>query len=158
VPPIRARWHHLANTIELVLPSGPPKSTQTANRLVQPFLHSSRQSVIIHGPGMSSNNCPLHMGDLGRAPSNTCFLEPIRVHDPNGISISSAVLHSSCQSVMPFHLKIAPSRGNVYTHLYMVAWVHPTQHPNSSCQNVLTLQWDAPSPLQNCPFHDLDLI
>jgi len=30
-----------------------------------------------------------------RPPSNKCFLEPTRVHNPNGILISLAVLHGS---------------------------------------------------------------
>ena len=46
-------------------------------------------------------------------PSNTSFLGPTGVHSPNGISIGSAVLHSSglkvpsLQRAAPFPLKIA---------------------------------------------------
>jgi len=114
-PPVRARWRHLANTIELVLPSahpspqpkwqiyrfrrfciaygtvsscmpmhvlspnncsfargswpqvihaslGPSESTTpTASWLVQPFLHSSRQSVIRHVRACPSpSKLPIH--------------------------------------------------------------------------------------------------
>ena len=50
------------------------------------------------------------------APSNTCFLGPIRVHNLNGIPIGSAILDSSCQCRrayrdMQFPLKIANSHG-----------------------------------------------
>jgi len=52
---------------------------------------------------------------------NTCFLGPSRVQIPNGVSIGSAVLHSSrhTQSVSilynwpPFPLKIATSHGDL---------------------------------------------
>jgi len=48
-------------------------------------------------------------------PCSTCFLGPTRVHNPNGIAIGSATLHSSRQSVVghdsacPPPLKIASS-------------------------------------------------
>jgi len=68
-------------------------STQTASRLVQPFLHSSRQRVIVlySGPPLPP---PLKIatshGGSG-PPSNTCFLGSTRVHVPNAISTGSAV-------------------------------------------------------------------
>jgi len=46
---------------------GPPESkSKTASRSVQPFLHSSRQGVIIlhYGPPLSPLTLPLHMEDL----------------------------------------------------------------------------------------------
>jgi len=43
-PPTTAHWRHLANTIELVLPSA-HSSPQTATRSVQSFLHSLRRSL-----------------------------------------------------------------------------------------------------------------
>jgi len=39
---------------------------------------------------MTPNKCPFARGIW--APSNTCFLGPTQVHNPNGISIGSAVL------------------------------------------------------------------
>jgi len=66
-------------------------STQTASRLVQPFLHSSRQRVIMlySGPPFSPQNCLFTWGS--GPPFNTCFLGSTRVHVPNAISTGSAV-------------------------------------------------------------------
>jgi len=65
----------------------PPESiTQTASRSVQPFLHSSRHAVPI------LYNGPPYLPKMPICiPSNTSFLGFIRVHNPNGISIASAV-------------------------------------------------------------------
>jgi len=74
-PPMKKHWHHLANTIELVLPSTHQSTTQTANRSVQPFFHRPRQSVVGH------------IGVTWRILLNLCFLRPTRVHNQNGQSI-----------------------------------------------------------------------
>jgi len=60
-----------------------------ASRSVQPFLHGSRQSVPILYNGPFAPYCPLHGGS--GPPSNTCFLEPTRVHNPTGILIGATV-------------------------------------------------------------------
>jgi len=67
---------------------GPPESsTQTASRLVQPFLHSSPQCPnTVQWAAPSHLKIPLPMGRSG-SPSNTWFLRPTRVLNPNGISI-----------------------------------------------------------------------
>jgi len=64
-PLMRAHWRHLANMIELVLPSAHPESTtQMANRLVQPFLRSSRQKVfILYNGHPFPPKLPLLMGE-----------------------------------------------------------------------------------------------
>jgi len=68
--------------------SDSPESTpQTAFRSVQPFLH--RESLYFYGPHLPPSKLSLPMRIW--TPSNTCFLGPIRVHNPNGISIGSAV-------------------------------------------------------------------
>jgi len=65
-----------------------PKAT---SRSVQPFLHSPRKRVRIY-----YNETPLSLkinfahGEIW-IPSNTCFLVPTRVLNPNSISIGSAV-------------------------------------------------------------------
>ena len=64
-------------------------TNQTANQLVQPFLHSSRQCCWHARDVLSLNNCPFAWGIW--AQSNACFLGPTQVHNPNSISISSAV-------------------------------------------------------------------
>ena len=59
-------------------------ASQMASQSVQPFLHRSRQTVIIL---YSRPTLPPKQLD----PSNTWFLDPTRAHNPNGISIGSAV-------------------------------------------------------------------
>jgi len=63
------------------------------------------------------------------------FLEPTRVHTPNGISIGSAVFctahgrRSLCFTMgRPFPLKIAVVNGDMNPRL-ILAWAHPTEHP-----------------------------
>jgi len=77
-------------------PPHPSPITQTTSRSAQPFLHSSRQSVVgMPGHVLSPKNCPF----------------------ANGISIGSAIfaqLTSECRRScrgMPFPVKIAPSCG-----------------------------------------------
>ena len=90
-----AHWRHMANTIELVLPSHPlPKSTiQTANQSVRPSLHNSRQNVpirlLIQWALLFPKVAPSDGGMW--TPSNTWFLGPTRVLNPNGISVDSAI-------------------------------------------------------------------
>ena len=72
---------------------GPPKSIyQTAPRLVQPFLHSSRQTIPILYNGLLL--APLKIDNAWGIwnPSNTWLLGPTQVHNPNSISISSAII------------------------------------------------------------------
>jgi len=84
---MREHWRHLADTIEPVLPaasSPQPKSIGSA----------IFAQIIAEGPYTLQwcpfpPTLPLPMGDLD--PSNLWFLEPVRVHSPNGITIGSAV-------------------------------------------------------------------
>jgi len=70
---------------------GPPESTtQTAFRSVQPFLLSLQHSAVHARACFSPKKLPLCMGRSG-LPSNTWFLEPTRVLNPNGIAIGLAV-------------------------------------------------------------------
>jgi len=66
---------------------GPPEfKYQTASRSVQTFLHSSRHSdpILYNGPPFSPSppKLPLSMGMW--TTSNTWFLGPIQVLNPNG--------------------------------------------------------------------------
>ena len=58
-PPDEYDWTHASF-------SQPDSTTQTANRSVQPFLHSWRQNVPIlyNGMPLSPSKLPLHIGDL----------------------------------------------------------------------------------------------
>jgi len=69
----------------------PPESiTQTASRSGQSFMHRSRQTVPVLYNGHLPPKIAHSHGGSG-PPSNTLFNGPTRVHNPNGISIGSAV-------------------------------------------------------------------
>jgi len=94
-PPMWAHWRHLANMTEYdwtcVSFSPCESTTQTANRLVQAFLHSSRQCRWVHWCHLAITNEIVHTGAIWWIRLNSCFLRPTRVYNPNGKSISSAV-------------------------------------------------------------------
>jgi len=72
----------------------PPESTyQTPSRSVQSFLHSSRQRFCtLQWASSFPSRLPLRMSNLDpRLMHATCFLGPTRVHNPNSLSIGSAV-------------------------------------------------------------------
>ena len=99
-PQGRAHWHHLANTIELVLSSAHP--TLQPKRQIDRFSrfctdHGESPYTLQWAP-LSSKIDPSHGGS--RPPSNTWFLGSIRAHKPNGISIGSPVLHRWPQSAL----------------------------------------------------------
>ena len=74
----------------------PESTSQTACGSVQPFLHSSRQTVhILYKGPPPSQNCPFAWGSGPPSRPNTWFLGPTRVQNPNGISIGSAVFAGS---------------------------------------------------------------
>jgi len=109
--------------------------SQAANRLVQPFLHSSCQSVVGHAQTcLSPNNCPFHMRDLGLI--YTRFLGPTRVHKPNGIWTGLAVFEQ-LTAEHPYTLQWAtlfPENcrfqwGDLHPILYMIPWDHPSSQP-----------------------------
>jgi len=70
---------------------GPSKPT-TASRSVQPFLYTWPQSVPIlyNGTSLSPSKLPLPIGGSG-PPSNTWFLGPTWVLNPNGISVGAVI-------------------------------------------------------------------
>ena len=134
-------------------PFGPPESTsQMANESVQPFLHSSWQSVIRHAH--SPNNCPFTWGygpHLIHA-----FLGPTRVQNPYDISIGSAVfkqLTAECyytlQQAAPSPIIITPFPWGICT-TKMTSWsVQLFLHRWP--QSVPILYSRMPLPPQNCP-------
>ena len=93
---------------------GPPKSiSQTASRLVQPFLHRWQHSVPIpyNGPPLPSK-LPFPMGLWN--PSNTWFLCPTPVLNPNGISIGWAVLQRSLPWQTDWQTTLSVTTGRIY--------------------------------------------
>jgi len=105
-PHQRAHWCHLANTIELVLPSAHP-SPQSKRQSVQSFLHSSRQKVpILYNGRPFPQNCPFSWGGLGPL-SISWFLEPDPAHNPNCIMIASAIF-AQVTAKCPYTLQWMP--------------------------------------------------
>jgi len=101
-PPVRAHWRQVANTIELVLPWLTRVHKPNGKLIGSAIIAQLTASVVGHaGHVLSPNNC-LFAWKIW-AQSNTCLLWPTRVHSPNGISIGSAVLHISRQSVVILH-------------------------------------------------------
>jgi len=91
-PPMRARWRHLANTIELVHPSADwsPQPKRQMDRF-QPFLHSLWHKVpILYNGRPYPPEVPFSMGDLD-LPCNTWCFGPMWAHNRNGTSIDSAM-------------------------------------------------------------------
>ena len=115
--------------------SGLPKSiTQTASRLVQLFLYSSRQSPRAYRGMSFPLKIALRMRDLDLHLIR--FLGPIRVHNQNGILISLAVFaHLTTKYCRRCRGISAASTGGVLV-LY--------NGPSSLKQ--------LPLPPQNCPF------
>jgi len=92
----RAHWRRLANTIELMLTVGPRESTtQVVNRSVQPFLYSSRQSVVGYARACP---CPLTWGS-GLHLMYASLGPPESITETASQSIQP-FLHSSRQSIV----------------------------------------------------------
>jgi len=90
-PPGEYYWT-CANTIELVHPSAhwSPQPKRQTDRFSR-FLHSLRQKVpTLYNEHPCPPKLPRPMGDLD-LPCNTWCFRPMRVHNPNGTSISSVV-------------------------------------------------------------------
>jgi len=116
--PMWAHWRHLANMIELVLPSAhpSPQPKRQIDRFSRLCTAHVRESLYFTTGNSFPQNCPFPCGIW--TPSNTLFLEPIEAYNPNGTSIGSAVfvqMTAECpytlQSDAPPTLKIAPSHG-----------------------------------------------
>jgi len=86
-----ARLHQCAPQSHTCSLDPPDSTSKITSPSVQPLLHSSRQSVPIlyNGPSLPPQKLPLCRGIW--IPSNTCFIRPTQVHNPNCISIDSVV-------------------------------------------------------------------
>ena len=138
-----------------------------ANRSVQQFLHSSRHTVpILYNGQPFSPKLALSWGS--GTPSNSCFLGPIRDHNPNITTIVLAVfaqVTAECAYTLPWaplSRKSALPMG-IWT-LYLTRFLEPIRahNPNSisigsaifahmTIECPYTLQWDVPFLPQNCP-------
>jgi len=86
---MRAHWRQLANTIELVLPSAHPSQQPKYIDRFSRFCTAHGRKSLYFTMGASSHQIAHTHGGSGPL-SNTWFLEPIRSHNPNEISIGSA--------------------------------------------------------------------
>jgi len=152
-PSIRVPWRHLANTIELVHSSA-HLSPQPIRQIiiiiiiiigsVQLFLHSLRQKVpILYNGRPSPPELPLPTGDLD-LPCNTWCFWPMRIHNPNGTSIGSAVfaqMTAECLYTLQwfacFPLKIAPSHVGIWTS-FNKWFIGPTRVRNTNCNLIVS--------------------
>jgi len=138
-----ACWRHLANMIKLVLPSAHP-SPQPKLQIDQfsCFCTTHGRKYLYFTMGaLFPKNCPFPWGDLDLL-SYTWLLGPIRVHNPNDISISSAVF--APQSLIIFYkwdapstLKIAPSHGGIWTPSNTwFSWANPSRSIQTASRSV----------------------
>jgi len=117
-PPMRAHWRHLANTIELVLPSAHP--SPQSKRQIDRFNHfctSSRQSVVGH-----ARACPfpgrvaLEIWAPAAGPLESVTQTASRSVQPFCTDHGTVLLYFTTGRPSP-SLKITPSRGKSGPHL-----------------------------------------
>jgi len=98
-----------------------------------------RVSSGMHGRVLSAKTCSLVWGS--GLPSNTCFLGSIRVHNPNGISIGSAVFAQlMAQSCRRCHVcpspQNCPSHGESEPHLIRCSMGPPDSASQTASRSV----------------------
>jgi len=131
---MRAHWHHLANTIELMLPSAHP--CPQSERQVDWFSHSCTPHAECRRAcrGMPF---PLNCSFPCRTctPSNTWFLGSTQLSIPNGISLGSAVF-AQLTAESPYTMqwatlspKLLLPTGRSGPIEYTVPWAHPSPQP-----------------------------
>ena len=147
---------------------GPPESTtETANRSVQPFLHSSRDSFV----GYTGATCRIRLKLCTLAqPAEFKRLSLFfhRIHNPNSKSIGSAV-SAQLTAVSLYTLqwatlspKITPAQGGSGPTYFMIPWASPSPKTKwhhdrfscfrtSDCRVSLYFTMGCPFPPQNCP-------
>jgi len=150
-PPVRAHWHHLANTIEPVL-RWPTRVHNPNGKLIASAVFAQLTAVSAYTLQWAPcrpfpQKLPLPIGDLD--PHLTRFLGPIRAHNPNSISIGSAVF-AHCTDDHRVYLyrtlqwdALSPSTlsfpwGNLEPHL-----IHGSPGPpQSSTQKIISIASD----------------
>jgi len=108
-----AHWRHLANTIELVLPSAhpSPQSKRQINRFGRSCTDHDRKSLYLQWALLSPKIAP--SDGVPGPPSNTWFPGPTRFLDPNGISVGSAIFAlttAECLYTLQWDAPSAPSK------------------------------------------------
>jgi len=103
-PPIRAHWRHVANTIELMLPSAylSPKP----KRQIDWFSHFCTAHSSVVGRHLVNAIEFGHIGATWQIWLNLCFLRPTRVHNSSSKLISSAIfalLTAECRQAARAH-------------------------------------------------------
>ena len=133
---LRARWCHLANTIEFVLPSAhpSPQSKRQIDRFSSSCSAHGRMSLYTYNGFFFPTKLPIQWGS--GLPSNTWFTGP-----------TESSTQTASQSVQPLLLrrphsvnilynwtplpssKLPPSMGDLNPHLIMVSWANPSPQP-----------------------------
>jgi len=91
-PPMRAHWRHLANTIELMLPSAHKVHNPNCKSIVSAvFAQLAAECRPVHWLHLVNTIELVHIGATWHIRLNLCFLRPTRVQNPNGKSIHSAI-------------------------------------------------------------------
>jgi len=121
-PPMRAHWLHLANTIELVHPSAhsSPQPKRQMDRFSRFCTAYGTKCLYFTMGAPILQNCPFPPG-IWTSHVTRCF-GPMRAHNQNGTSISSAVfaqMTAECPYTLQwfacFPLKIVPSHVGIWT-------------------------------------------
>jgi len=137
-PPMWTYWRNLANTIELVLPSAhpSPQPKRQIDRFCRFCTAHDRKSLYFTMCDPFPPNCSFSWGDLDPHLIRDSLSESEPAHNPNGITISSAVFAQVTQNVPildngpPFTLKIVPSHAEIGTPIStMVPWAQPNTQP-----------------------------
>jgi len=120
-PPMRVRWRHLANMIELIHPLA--HSSPHPKRQIDRFsgfcaVHGRKCLYFTMGTPIHQN-CPFPWGDL--APSYTWCLGPMQAQNPNCTSLGSAVfaqMNAACPYALQwfacFSLRIVTSSSGIW--------------------------------------------
>jgi len=120
-PPMWAHWRHLANMTELPLAHPSPQPKGQIDRFSCFCTAHGRKSLYFTTGVPFPQNCPFSWRIW--ASSNSRFLGSSRDHNPNGITIDSAVfaqMTAECPYTLiwaPLSPKIAPSHGDLNPYL-----------------------------------------
>jgi len=165
-PQGRAHWRHLANTIELVLPSAypSPQPKRQSDRFSRFCTAHGRKCLYFTMEDPFHKNCPFSWGS-----GPHLFHDFLRQTEPNCITLGSATfaqVTTECPYTLqwaPLSPKIAPSHGDLDPHVRhdLLDPSEPTDQTaidsavfaQMTAECPCTLQWDAAFPLKIAPSH-----